>query len=62
MDLRTRNYLITAQTKVITHCRAVLKASSISELERRRVESCLQSSQKELEMLMQKTNVAAHAA
>ena len=51
MDQRLRNYLINAHNKVIAHYHQVLRASSLTEPERKRIEQNLARTETELEAL-----------
>jgi hypothetical protein len=51
MDQRTRNYLIRAHNKVITHYQQVLQANSLPQPERERVRRRLAEIEAELETL-----------
>lgn len=51
MDPKVRDYLIRAHNKVIAHCQHVLRASSLGQLERERIQRRLLVVEAELEAI-----------
>jgi hypothetical protein len=57
MDHRVRDYLIHAQNKVIAHYHQVLRASSLTEPERKHIQQSLSRAETELEVLRRGGNL-----
>jgi hypothetical protein len=57
MDHRVRDYLIHAHNKVIAHYHKVLRANSLSEPERKRIQQSLARAETELETLRRAGNL-----